>query len=71
MPEMDGSNFSKKFVQPAPFRSSFLPARGAEEVVIEAINSGADFYLQKGGDPKSQFAELRHKIVQAVDRKAY
>jgi CheY-like chemotaxis protein len=43
--------------------------KGREEVVIEAINNGADFYLQKGGDPKSQFAELSHKIKQAVRRK--
>jgi PAS domain S-box-containing protein len=43
--------------------------RGREEVVIEAINNGADFYLQKGGDPQSQFAELAHKIHQAVRRK--
>lgn len=36
--------------------------KGREEVVIDAINSGADFYLQKGGDPAAQFAELGHKI---------
>jgi len=35
-------------------------------VVIEAINNGADFYLQKGGNPKAQFAELSHKIKHAV-----
>ena len=34
--------------------------------MIEAINNGADFYLQKGGDPEAQFAELAHKIRQAV-----
>lgn len=43
--------------------------RGREEVVIEAINNGADFYLQKGGDPEAQFAELAHKIRQAVSRR--
>ena len=37
-------------------------------MVIEAINSGADFYLQKGGEPKAQFAELAHKIRQLVRR---
>ena len=26
--------------------------------MIEAINNGVDFYLQKGGDPWGQFAEL-------------
>jgi PAS domain S-box-containing protein len=43
--------------------------RGREEVVIEAINSGVDFYIQKGGEPKSQFIELGHKIRQAIRRK--
>ncbi|MDD4136314.1 MAG: PAS domain S-box protein, partial [Methanoregula sp.] len=26
-------------------------------------------YLQKGGDPRSQFAELRHKIIAALERR--
>ena len=43
--------------------------RGREAVVIEAINLGADFYLQKGGDPRAQFAELAHKIKMAVGRR--
>ena len=43
--------------------------KGREEVVIEALNSGADFYLQKGGDPKAQFVELAHKIRQAIQIK--
>lgn len=42
--------------------------RGREEVVIEALNAGADFYLQKGGEPKTQFVELAHKVRQAVTR---
>ncbi|MHB8164683.1 MAG: PAS domain-containing sensor histidine kinase, partial [Methanoregula sp.] len=39
------------------------------EVVIEALNYGADFFLQKGGNPVPQFAELEHKIKQAVHQK--
>jgi PAS domain S-box-containing protein len=42
--------------------------RGREAVVIEAINHGVDFYLQKGGDPRAQFAELAHKVRMAVGR---
>jgi PAS domain S-box-containing protein len=42
--------------------------RGREEVVIQAINSGADFYVQKGGDPEAQFAELSHKVKSAASR---
>jgi PAS domain S-box-containing protein len=43
--------------------------KGREAVVIEAINLGADFYVQKGGAPRAQFAELAHKIKMAVGRK--
>jgi len=43
--------------------------KGREEVAIEALNNGADFYLQKGGDPASQFAELSNMIKQAYSRK--
>jgi len=70
MPEMDGIAFLKevrKRYGDIPF--ILFTGRGREEVVIEAINNGADFYLQKGGDPAAQFAELAHKIRQAVARK--
>lgn len=70
MPEMNGIEFLKtvrKSYGSIPF--ILFTGRGREEVVIEAINNGADFYLQKGGDPKSQFAELAHKIRQAVSRR--
>ncbi|MCQ8894201.1 MAG: PAS domain S-box protein [Methanolinea sp.] len=43
--------------------------KGREEVVIEALNAGADFYIQKGGDPRSQFVELAHKVRQAITRR--
>ena len=43
--------------------------KGREEVVIQALNDGADFYLQKGGEPKSQFAELSHKIRQSIQQR--
>jgi PAS domain S-box-containing protein len=43
--------------------------RGREEVAIEALNNGANFYLQKGGDITSQFAELGNMVMQAHSRK--
>ena len=70
MPEMDGIQFLVEVrarLGPVPF--ILFTGRGREEVVIQAINSGADFYLQKGGDPGAQFAELAHKIQQAASRK--
>ena len=70
MPDMDGIAFLKKIREKYPDMPFILfTGRGREEVVIEAINNGVDFYLQKGGDPKAQFAELSHKIRQAVKRR--
>jgi len=40
--------------------------RGTEEVVAEAYEAGADFYVQKKGVAKVQFAELAEKITRAV-----
>lgn len=43
--------------------------KGREDVVIEAFEQGVDFYVQKGGDAKSQYAELAHKIERAVENR--
>ena len=69
MPGMNGIDFLKK-VRTSGNTTPFIlfTGRGREEVVIEAINNGANFYLQKGGDPRSQFAELEHKIRQAIQQ---
>ena len=60
MPETDGIEFLK-IVRASDKTIPFIifTGRSREEVVIEALNEGADFYLQKGGDPKAQFADLR------------
>jgi PAS domain S-box-containing protein len=70
MPEMDGISLLKMIRstwRDLPF--ILFTGRGREEVVIEAVNNGVDFYLQKGGDPRAQFVELMHKIRQAVDKR--
>jgi PAS domain S-box-containing protein len=41
--------------------------KGREEVVVEAFEHGVDFYVQKGGDAKAQYAELAHKVERAVE----
>lgn len=70
MPGMTGIELLKTVRKSNPEIPFILfTGKGREEVVIEAINNGADFYLQKGGDPQSQFAELSHKIRQAIGRK--
>jgi len=70
MPKMDGIAFLKTLRaqgDTTPF--IIFTGRGREDVVIEALNSGADFYLQKGGEPVSQFTELAHKILHAISQK--
>jgi len=70
MPNMDGIEFLKT-VKKLGIEKPFIifTGRSREDIVIEALNSGADFYLQKGSEPKVQFAELRNMIHQAVMRK--
>ena len=69
MPGMNGIEFLRQVRQSGniiPF--IIFTGKGREEVVIEAINSGADSYLQKGGNPRVQFAELGQKLRQMVRR---
>jgi len=67
MPGMNGIELLKK-VRATNHAIPFIifTGRGREEVVIEALNNGADFYLQKGGDPETAYMELGHMIQQAV-----
>lgn len=70
MPEMDGIAFLKEIRRQGmaiPF--IIFSGRGREEVIIDALNNGADFYLRKGGVPSAQFAELQNMILQAVARR--
>ncbi|WP_292370553.1 response regulator [Methanoregula sp. UBA64] len=63
MPGMDGILFLKK-LRESGRKTPFIlfTGKGREEIVIEALNSGATFYLQKGMDTKTQYAELISKI---------
>ncbi len=71
MSEMDGIEFLRR-VRASGSDIPFIlfTGRGREEIAIQALNEGADFYLQKGGDPIPQFTELAHKIRQAVNRRS-
>ena len=70
MPEMDGIQLLKHIRRHEQRGIPFIlfTGKGREEIVIQALNEGADFYLQKGGEPVSQFAELAHHVRQAVQR---
>ncbi|MGY5874842.1 MAG: PAS domain S-box protein [Candidatus Thorarchaeota archaeon] len=68
MPEVDGLTFLEKIREGGreiPF--IIFTGRSREEVAINALNLGATRYVTKGGDPKSQYAELAHIIRTAVE----
>ncbi|MFH0966122.1 MAG: PAS domain S-box protein [Methanobacteriota archaeon] len=70
MPDMKGVEFLQMVrarFGDIPF--IFYTGVSKEDVLIEAINNGANYYLQKGGDPEPQFAELIHSVEQAVFRR--
>ncbi|OLS25193.1 MAG: Response regulator SaeR [Candidatus Heimdallarchaeota archaeon LC_3] len=70
MPNMNGLTLLKeirKIDQEIPF--VMLTGRGREEIAIEAINLGADYYLQKGIGIDSLFAELNNIIIKITQRK--
>ena len=70
MPVMDGIAFLKTLnAQGSDIPFIIFTGRGREHVAMEALNNGAAFYLQKGMDTRSQFAELKNMIAQAVKRK--
>lgn len=69
MPGMNGIELLQKV------RSQFgnIPfilytGRGRQDVVIEALNSGADYYFEKGGDPIPQFMEMRDTLESCINR---
>ena len=72
MPEMNGLELLFEIrSQGSDIPFVIFTGKGREEVVIEAINNGADYYIRKGGEPKSLFAELSHVITEAVDKRRY
>jgi PAS domain S-box-containing protein len=70
MPVEDGLQFLKSLRASGnqiPF--ILFTGKGREEVVIEALNNGADSYLQKGGMPAPMYVELQHRIRTAVRKR--
>jgi len=70
MPGLTGIDLLK-YIRQKDAQIPFLlfTGRGREEVVIEALNNGADFYLQKDSHFRSQFAQLEHEIREAIRRR--
>ncbi|NHJ33548.1 MAG: response regulator, partial [Asgard group archaeon] len=70
MPHMDGLELLEKIREiDKDIAFIIFTGKGREEVVIKALNLGADYYLQKGGDVQSQFSELINLINKSVEKK--
>ncbi|MFP4051204.1 MAG: response regulator [Thermoplasmata archaeon] len=70
MPDMDGLDFLEKLRdqgEDIPF--VVLTGRGGEEIAMAALNEGADLYMTKMGDPRSQYEELINSIEKMINRK--
>ena len=69
MPEMDGISLLKAIREEGidtPF--VIFTGWGDEDVAINAFNSGADFYIRKTSEPRSEFIELANKVKRLVDQ---
>ncbi|MFQ5977878.1 MAG: PAS domain S-box protein [Candidatus Heimdallarchaeota archaeon] len=70
MPGMDGLTLLKTLRDEGndiPF--IMFTGQGREEVAMQALNLGADYYLMKGGDSKSLYGELAHIIRRVLQHK--
>ena len=69
MPITDGLQFLnelRKKGNTIPF--ILFTGKGREDVAIEALNLGADYYINKTGKPETDFGELAHSIITAVEK---
>ncbi len=68
MQDMDGIQLLK-YVRANYESTPFIlfTGKGKEDIVISALNSGADYYIRKGSDPVVQFSELEQRILQAYE----
>ncbi len=64
MPGMDGLDLLKVLREERDIDIPFIifTGKGREEVAMEALNLGADRYLQKGGDPRAQYSVLANAM---------
>ncbi len=71
MPQIDGLEFLKILRKEEHRDIPFImfTGKGREEVAMEALNLEANRYLQKGGDPKSQYGLLAETVKQEIERK--
>lgn len=67
MPKIDGLELLSYIRRKkANFPFILLTGKGREEVAIKALNLGANYYINKSLDVKTQFQELKHAIINVV-----
>ncbi|MFQ5979219.1 MAG: response regulator [Candidatus Heimdallarchaeota archaeon] len=70
MPAMDGLELLERLrAQGNLIPFIMFTGRGREEVAMQALNLGADYYLKKEGPPKALYGELAHIIDRIVEHK--
>ncbi|PWR75435.1 PAS domain S-box protein [Methanospirillum stamsii] len=69
MPEMNGILLLKEIRKTSSIPFILFTGQGSEDTVIDAINSGVDYYLKKGDNAEILFTELTHMIRQAAYRR--
>jgi PAS domain S-box-containing protein len=69
MPEMNGIQLLQQLRLQSGVPFILFTGKGREEIAVQAINNGVDFYLQKGGNPVGELSEISHKIKQAVHKR--
>jgi len=70
MPQKNGLEFLKELREQnneIPF--ILFTGKGREEVAIQALNLGADAYINKQGYPETVYGELSHALIKAIGRK--
>ena len=68
MPQKDGLQFLAELREQnneVPF--ILFTGKGREEVAIEALNLGADGYINKQGNPETVYGELSHAIMRVAN----
>jgi PAS domain S-box-containing protein len=70
MPGMNGIDFLRK-IRAADIDTPFVvvTGKGREDVAVDALNSGADLYIQKSLDLKALFAEISMMVKSLADKK--
>lgn len=70
MPEMDGIAFIRRLRSENDVTPILLYSSDTEDrIAVEALNSGANYYLKKGRDPRRQFQEIM-TVVQNLSRQS-